>query len=75
MMITGDHKATALAVARELDIYRPGDLAVTGAELEFLPQEALEEDIHRFSVYRPGVSRAQDAHREGLAGAGQVWWL
>ena len=50
-MITGDHKLTAVAVARELGIYRPGDLAVTGADLDFLPQQALEEEVERFSVY------------------------
>ena len=42
VMITGDHKATASAVARELDILRPGDRTLTGAELDFLPQELLE---------------------------------
>ena len=51
VMITGDHKLTALAVARELDLYRPGDLAITGEDLDFLPQEVLEEDIDRFSVF------------------------
>ncbi len=51
VMITGDHKLTAVAIARELDICRPGDLAVTGADLDFMPQELLEQDIHRFSVY------------------------
>ena len=66
-MITGDHKATALAVARELDIYRPGDLAVTGAELEFLPQEALEEDIHRFSVF----ARVSPEHKMRIVKAWQ----
>ena len=67
VMITGDHKATALAVARELDIYRPGDLAVTGAELEFLPQEALEEDIHRFSVF----ARVSPEHKMRIVKAWQ----
>ncbi len=51
VMITGDHRATAVAVARELDIWRPGDLALTGAELDFLPQEALEQEVERCSVY------------------------
>ena len=51
VMITGDHKLTAVAVARELGIYRPGDLAVTGEDLDFLPQSALEEEVERFSVY------------------------
>ena len=45
VMITGDHRATAIAVAKELDIARPGDWSVTGAELDFIPQEVLEEDI------------------------------
>ncbi len=51
VMITGDHKATALAVARELNLYREGDLCVTGAELDFMPQELLEADIEQFSVF------------------------
>lgn len=42
-MITGDHRATAAAVARELDIIRPGEWTVTGGELDFMPQEVLEE--------------------------------
>ena len=59
--------AVPLAVARELDIYRPGDLAVTGAELEFLPQEALEEDIHRFSVF----ARVSPEHKMRIVKAWQ----
>ncbi len=51
VMITGDHKLTAVAIAKELDIFRPGDLAVTGADLDFLPQELLEADIEKFSVF------------------------
>ena len=38
VMITGDHKLTAVAIARELGICRPGDLALTGDDLDFLPQ-------------------------------------
>ena len=51
VMITGDHKATAVAVAKELDIYREGELAMTGAELDFLPQSVLEADIDACSVF------------------------
>ena len=51
VMITGDHRATAAAVARELDILRPGGVTLTGAELDFMPQEMLEEDIEKFSVF------------------------
>ena len=51
VMITGDHRSTAVAVARELDIFRDGDLAVTGAELDFMPQQVLEEEVDKFSVF------------------------
>ncbi len=51
VMITGDHKATAMAIAKDLSIYRTGDLAISGEHLDFLPQEVLEEDIDRFSVF------------------------
>ena len=51
VMITGDHKDTAVAIAKQLNIYRPGDKAIDGAGLDFLPQETLEEEIEAFSVY------------------------
>ncbi len=51
VMISGDHKETAVAIAKELEIYRPGDLSVTGEGLDFLPQEVLEEEIHKVSVF------------------------
>ena len=51
VLITGDHKLTAVAVAKELGILEPGQRAVTGAELDFMPEEMLEEDVERFSVY------------------------
>ena len=51
IMITGDHKETAVAIARQLNIFRPGDKAIDGLGLDFLPQEALEEEIERVSVY------------------------
>ncbi len=51
VMITGDHKLTAVAVAKELGIYHEGDLAVTGADLDFMPQALLEADIEKFSVF------------------------
>ena len=50
-MITGDHRATALAIAKQLDICREGELAVTGGELDFMPQDMLEHDIGKFSVF------------------------
>ncbi len=51
VMITGDHKLTAVAIAAQLDIYRPGDLAVTGEDLDFMPQDMLEREVESFSVY------------------------
>lgn len=51
VMITGDHKDTAVAIARELGIFRPGHRAVDGPGLDFLPQETLEEEIESFSVF------------------------
>lgn len=51
VMITGDHRRTAVAVARETGIFRQGDLSLTGADLDFMPQELLEEEVERFSVY------------------------
>ena len=50
-MITGDHKVTAAAVAADIGIFAPGDLAVTGAELEKMSEEDLERDLERISVY------------------------
>lgn len=51
VMITGDHKATALAIAKELGIWREGDLAITGENLDFLPQDMLEKEIETFAVF------------------------
>lgn len=51
VMITGDHKLTAVAIAGELGIYGPGDGAITGAELDFLPPEMLENEVEKFSVF------------------------
>ncbi len=51
VMITGDHKDTAVAIARDLNIFRPGDKAIDGAGLDFLPQKTLEEEVETFSVY------------------------
>jgi len=50
-MITGDHKLTALAIARELGIYRDGDIILTGRELEKLSDEEFERIVERVTVY------------------------
>ena len=51
VMITGDHKITAMAIAREIGIYSEGDLAITGADLEKMNEEEFAENISKYSVY------------------------
>ena len=51
VMITGDHASTARAIGRELDIFRPGDLVVTGAELDEMDDAALDEAARNTSVF------------------------
>ena len=51
VMITGDHKATATAIAKKIGIFREGDLAVVGTELDEMTGQQLEETIERISVY------------------------
>ena len=51
VMITGDHKVTAAAIARELNIFVEGDKVLTGAELEEMDDSALEKVAEGVSVY------------------------
>lgn len=51
VMITGDHKITAVAIAKQIGIYEEGDLAYTGAELDALSEEELDAKIKDISVY------------------------
>ncbi len=51
VMITGDHKVTATAIARKIGIFENGDLALTGAELDAMSDKELEKAIDRVSVY------------------------
>lgn len=51
VMITGDHIATAKAIARELGILRGNQIAITGAELDEISQKELEKNIMNYSVF------------------------
>ncbi len=67
VMITGDHKLTAVAIAKELDIFLPGNLAITGEDLDFMSQEMLEQDIERFAVF----ARVSPEHKMSIVRAWQ----
>ena len=51
VMITGDHIVTAKAIARDLGILKKNDLAITGKELDEIPQKELERNISKYSVF------------------------
>lgn len=59
VMITGDHKDTAVAIAKELDILDSADQAITGSELNAFTDEDLAEIVPRYSVY----ARVQPEHK------------
>lgn len=51
VMITGDHLQTAKAIAKELGIFKRGDLAIEGENLERMDQHELEKNIMQYSVF------------------------
>jgi Ca2+-transporting ATPase len=51
IMITGDHKLTAVAIAKEIGIYKEGDRVLTGEELEKMSDEEFEKIVDRVTVY------------------------
>ena len=51
IMITGDHKVTAVAIAKELDLMRDGDTAVSGEELERMSDRELDEAVRSATVF------------------------
>ncbi|MEG2285005.1 MAG: calcium-translocating P-type ATPase, PMCA-type [Eubacterium sp.] len=67
VMITGDHKNTAVAIAKDLHIFTEGNLALSGTELSELSDEQLEEDIDRIAVY----ARVSPEHKVRIVDAWQ----
>ncbi|MCS7124740.1 MAG: cation-translocating P-type ATPase [Candidatus Bathyarchaeota archaeon] len=59
IMITGDHKLTAVAIAKELGIYQEGDVVLTGEDLEHMTDEELEKIVEKVTVY----ARVSPAHK------------
>lgn len=67
VMITGDHKATAIAIAKTLGILKKEDEAITGSELEAMSQEELEKNVRKYSVY----ARVSPEHKVRIVKAWQ----
>ncbi len=65
IMITGDHRDTAVAIAMQLGIIRSADEAITGAELDAISDEAFESEVVRYSVY----ARVQPEHKTRIVKA------
>lgn len=77
VMITGDHKSTAMAIAAEIGIYREGDNVITGAELEKLSDEEFSENVAKYTVYarvapehKVRIVKAWQGHDEVVAMTG-----
>ena len=67
VMITGDHKITATAIAKKLGILENEDEAITGTELEKMSDEELEKNVRHYSVY----ARVSPEHKVRIVKAWQ----
>lgn len=65
IMITGDHKDTAVAIAKELGIISDASQAITGAELDAIPDDKLCEAVKKYGVY----ARVQPEHKTRIVNA------
>lgn len=67
IMITGDHKVTASAIARQLGIFRDGDEALSGVELDQMSDADLDKKLDKISVY----ARVSPEHKIRIVNAWQ----
>ena len=65
VMITGDHKDTAVAIAKELGIIQDASEAITGAELDNIPDDKICEFVQKYGVY----ARVQPEHKTRIVNA------
>ena len=65
VMITGDHKDTAVAIAKELGIITDASQSITGAELDDIPDGEICEAVRKYSVY----ARVQPEHKTRIVNA------
>ena len=65
VMITGDHRDTAVAIAKELGILDEGQKALTGAELSKIPDDEFDATVQNYSVY----ARVQPEHKVRIVNA------
>ena len=65
VMITGDHKDTAVAIAKELGIIADSSEAITGAELNNIPDDRICEEVKKYGVY----ARVQPEHKTRIVTA------
>ena len=67
VMITGDHIATANAIAKEIGILKKGDLSITGRELDHISDKEFEKNINKYSVF----ARVSPEHKVKIVNAFQ----
>jgi len=67
VMITGDHKITARTIAKNIGIFKDGDMAIEGVELEKMSDEELEKSVEKISVY----ARVSPEHKIRIVNAWQ----
>ncbi len=68
IMITGDHKDTAVAIGKQIGIIKEASEAITGAELDLISDEDFAEGVQKYSVY----ARVQPKHKVRVVSAWQA---